>query len=166
MRLLKRVTARKAAETFIKYAVVVGGALSTVEVPEGHLTDKVLLTVGLSAMAAVIRAINNVHKTNKAVAKAALLKSASGYLLLVALSLALAGCVTTTAPDGTVTTSVDSAALSTAWDRYERLQEHRDRLEQERARADLPRRVEIDAELHGLGPEIDALAERLGVGGA
>ncbi len=85
--------------------------------------------------------------------------------LLVSLSLGalLSGCITTTDRDGTVTTSVDTVALSTAWDRYERMQARHDALEAERGRAPVARRLEIDAELHGLEPELEAAAARLGI---
>lgn len=85
--------------------------------------------------------------------------------ILAGLSLGglLSGCITTRGQDGTVTTSVDTVALSTAWDRYERLLDRRDRLEAERQRAPVATRLEIDGQLVDVDRELAALAERLGL---
>lgn len=164
MKIRKRIVAKKALQTFVMYSVAVGGALTQVEIPEGDLTDKALLTLGVGVLAAVFRAVNNVRKTRKAEPRpAAYVNYKNLALFAVLLSLGLSGCITTTAPDGTVTQAVDTVALSTAWDRYERQQARRDGLEAERERAPVVRRVEIDSELVGLDRELRALAERLGV---
>lgn len=157
----KWITFRKAAVRGVQFAAVTIAALQTVPVPEGiGVSKQITVSFIIGALGAVAKGIHNYRKIS---AKPVRYTSPSGYVLLVALSLALAGCITTTSPDGTVTTSVDSGALSTVWDRYERLEARQDALEAERERAPVVRRVEIDAELHGLGPEIEALAERLGV---
>ena len=154
-RVRKRITAKKALQTFVMYGAAVGGALTQVEIPEGDLTDKALITLGISTLAAVIRAVNNVRKTRRK-------PTDTGYggvyygtlgLLLVA---ALAGCVTTTAPDGTTTTQVD---LTTAWEVWERYEA----LERERDAADAADRARIDAELRRLEPELREAARRLGL---
>jgi hypothetical protein len=163
MRVCRRTTAKKAAQTFLKYAVVVGGVLSQVELPEGDITDKALLTIGLSTALSIIRAINNVVKTK---AK----PTTSGYVVVLAmagLAATLAGCITTTAPDGTTTTQVDGVILETALTRYDRYVERKELLEREeraaRAAQDAQRLALIQAELDKLDPEIAALAERLGL---
>lgn len=161
----KRITARKAAQTFMMYAVAVGSALATVEIPEGELTDKAALTLGVATIAAVLRAVNNVRKTRRAPTRVNYVDyNRLTVVALVGLTAALAGCVTTTAPDGTVTRSVDVDVLSTAWSRYEAMQDRRAELERERQRADAQRRAEIEAELRRLEPEVRRLAEWLGAG--
>lgn len=159
-RVRKRITAKKAAQTFITYAVAVGGALATVDIPAGDLTDKALLTLGVSAVAAVLRAVNNVRKTRKK-------PQTSGYVVAFAIAgLAglLSGCVTTTAPDGTTTTGMDPVALETAWATWERYEARRAALEAAKAEADAAERARIEAEIRRLEPEIARLAERLGLG--
>lgn len=155
------ITVRKAAIRGVQYAAVTIAALQTVPVPEGIGVERqVTVSFIIGALGAIAKGIHNYRKISRQPVRY------SGYaLLVVGLLTTLAGCVTTTAPDGTVTQSVDTVALSTAWDRYERLQARRDALEAERARAPVATRLEIDTELHGLDREIDALGERLGVQG-
>lgn len=155
-RVRKRTTAKKAFQTFLMYSVAVGGALTQVEIPEGDLSDKAAITLGVSALAAVLRAVNNVRKTRKAPTRPAPYLDYSKLTVLIALSLALAGCVTTTAPDGTVTQSLD---LSTAWAVYERYEA----LEAERAEAAPSERARLEAELRRLEPEMEDAARRLGL---
>lgn len=163
----KWVTARKAAETFLKYAVATGVALSTVELPDGELSDKALVSVGLGAVFAVARAINNVRKRSKVPVG---FRSASGYLLAVAgLAGLLAGCITTTSADGTTTTQLDPVALETAWSTWERYEARKALLEREKAAAQAARDAQrvaiIEAELDKLEPKINELADRLGLTG-
>ena len=151
----RRTTAKKAAQTFLKYAVVVGGVLSQVEIPDGDLSDKALITVGLSTALSILRAINNVRKRRKAPETAEQpyvdYRNITTVLLVAGLAGLLAGCVTTTAPDGTVTQSLD---LQTAWEIWERLDRERVKLEREREQADAAERARIDAELRRLEPEL------------
>lgn len=155
----KLTTLRKALTRGAQYAAVAAAAIQTVPVPDTVGIDQkatVVFVIGL--IGAIAKGIHNYRKISKQPVRY------SGYaLLVVGLLAALSGCVTTTAPDGTVTTSVDSAALSTAWDRYERLQDRRDRLEAERQRAPVATRLEIDGQLVDVDRELQALAERLGL---
>lgn len=155
------VTARKALLRGVQYAAVTIAALQTVPVPEGiGVSKQITVSFIIGALGAVAKGIHNYRKISAKPVRY------SGYgLLLAALSMGglLSGCITTTAPDGTVTQQVDTVALSTAWDRYERMQARHDALKAERERAPVGRRVEIDAELVGLDRELDALAERLGL---
>jgi hypothetical protein len=82
---------------------------------------------------------------------------------MLALSLGLAGCITTTAPDGTTTTSMDPVALETAWATWERYEARRVELERQKREADAQERARLEAELRRLEPEIARLAERLGL---
>jgi len=161
----KRTTAKKAAQTFIKYAAVVGGVLSQVEIPEGDLSDKVLITLGLSTALSIIRAVNNVRKTRKAPARPATYPNYRNLTaaLLVALSLGLAGCVATQGTDGSWTVEVDRSALDDAWDRYEAMERRQTDLEREREQASPERVKAITRELEALEPEVRELAEVLGV---
>ncbi len=155
----KWITARKALLRGAQYAAVTIAALQTVPVPEGiGIERQVTVSFVIGVLGAVAKGIQNYRKISAKPVRY------SGYgLLLAGLAGLLAGCVTTTAPDGTVTQSVDSVALSTAWDRYERQQARRDALEAEREQAPVVRRVEIDSELAGVDRELQALSERLGV---
>lgn len=153
-RVRKRITAKKALQTFVMYGAAVGGALTQVEIPDGELSDKALITLGISTLAAVLRAVNNVRKTRRK-------PTDSGYGgvyygALLACVLAMTGCVTTTAPDGTTTTGLD---LSTAWAVYERYEA----LEAERAEAAPSERARLEAELRRLEPELEEAARRLGL---
>lgn len=164
-RVRKRITLKKAAQSFLLYGVAVGGALSQIDIPEGDLTDKALITLGVSTLAAVLRAVNNVRKTRKAPARPAQYVDYRNLTvaLIVPLSLSLAGCVTTTAPDGTVTQSVDHVALETAWARYERLERQQAELERESRAADAAERARLEAELRRLAPDLADAARRLGL---
>lgn len=155
----KWITFRKAAVRGVQYAAVTIAALQTVPVPEGIGVERqVTVSFIIGAIGAIAKGIHNYRKVSAKPVRY------SGYALLLAgLSGLMSGCITTTAPDGTVTQQVDTVALSTAWDRYERQQARRDALEAERERAPVVRRVEIDSELVGLDRELQALAERLGV---
>lgn len=164
----KRKTAKKAAQTFIKYAAVVGGVLSQVEIPDGDLSDKVLITLGLSTALSIIRAVNNVRKRRKAPETAEQPLPYIDYknitaALLVGLSLGLAGCVATQAKDGTWTLQVDQSALEAQWDRYEGMERRQTDLEREREQASPERVKAITRELEALEPEVRELAEVLGV---
>ena len=159
MRVCRRTTAKKAAQTFLKYAVVVGGVLSQVEIPDGDISDKALLTLGVSTAFAILRAVNNVVKTK---AK----PTTSGYVIVLAmagLAATLGGCITTQGQDGTQTTQLDPVALETAWATWERYEARRVELERQKREADAEERARLEAELRRLEPEIARLAERLGL---
>ena len=91
-------------------------------------------------------------------------------LAIMGLTLALSGCVTTTAPDGTRTVSVDPGAVAgtvdTAFASWERLESRRALLEAERERARRDRDAErvaiIEREIARLSPELERAAARLG----
>lgn len=68
-------------------------------------------------------------------------------LALVSLAGLLSGCITTTAPDGTVTQQVD---VSTAWAIYEAVQAERARIEAERDAADAADRARLEMQLRAL----------------
>jgi len=138
-------------------------ALNTVPVPEGvGVETQATIAFAVAAIGAVGKAIQNYRK----IAKQPKLYSRSGYVLAVAgLALGLAGCVATTAPDGTRSIIVDQGLLRAAWDHYEALEAERRALETEQAQADAQRRAEIEAEIRALIPEIRRAAETLGVRG-
>lgn len=162
----KRTTAKKALQTFATYAVAIGTAMTQVEIPDGDLSDKALITVGLSTLFAVARAINNVRKRRKAPEETAQPYIDYGKLtaaFLVALSLGLAGCVATQAKDGTWRIEVDQSALDAQWDRYEAMERRQTDLEREREQASPERVKAITRELEALEPEVRELAEVLGV---
>lgn len=161
-----RKTARKALESFVKYSVVVAGALSTVEIPEGELTDAVLLSVGVGAISAVVRAINNVRKTRQAPTP----RTVRGWAVLLGLlTVGLSGCATVTGPDGMRTTTLDGAALvetlDTAFATWERYEARRKLLEEEKARAEAERDAErvaiIEQELARLAPKLESALRRV-----
>ena len=161
----KWITARKALTRGLQYGLVAVAALQTVPVPESvGAMDQATIAFGIAALGAVAKAIQNYRKTLK---KPVRYTSPSGLVVLVALSLALAGCVTTTAPDGTVTTQLDGAALDTAWATWERYEARKALLEKEKAAAreaqDAQRLAIIEAELEKLEPKINELADRLGL---
>jgi len=160
----KRTVIKKALQSFVTYSVAVGGALSQIDIPDGDLSDNALITLGVSTLAAVLRAVNNVRKTRKAPPRAVPgVDYRNITVALIVAGLTLGGCITTTAPDGTVTTSVDTVALSTAWDRYEAMERRQTDLERERETATGPRLEAIRKELEVIGPQVRDLAEVLGV---
>jgi len=160
----KRTVVKKALQSFVTYSVAVGGALSQIDIPDGDLSDKALITLGVSTLAAVLRAVNNVRKTRASAPRAVPgVDYRNITAVLIVAGLTLGGCITTTAPDGTVTTSVDTVALSTAWDRYEAMDRRKTDLEREQEQASAVRRVEIADELRRLEPELDRLAVWLGI---
>jgi len=149
----KWITIRKSLFRGAQYAAVTIAALQTVPVPEGIGVERqVTVSFIIGALGAIAKGIQNVNKTK------ARRETLSGYLLaFIGLSLGLAGCITSTAPDGTVTQQVDTVALSTAWDRYERLQERRDALEA------APPTPDVAVELAQVQAQLEALAARLGI---
>lgn len=105
-------TARKAAQTAVTWAGVAAAAIASVPVPDDIGTsDQALVVTIIGIAGAIFRAVNNVRK--RTAAPDDYRRGLSGYALVFAgLAAALAGCVTTTRPDGTVVQSVD---LDTAW---------------------------------------------------
>ncbi len=160
MKVNKIITLKKGLLRGAQYAAVVIAALNTVPLSEDvGVSTQATVAFAIGAIGAVGKAIHNYRKTK---GRAPYLGSRSGYALALAgLSLALVGCITTTAPDGTVTQQVDVDALSSAWARYEEMEARREALEAERDRADAQRRAEIEAEIRALLPEIERAAERL-----
>jgi len=157
----------------------VGGAIVTVvqvgvALSQGAtLTDaaatgllSAIVTLG-AAGAAGIRAWWKNRKKHKPPRNGGNVPYAGLTVLLVALSLGLAGCITTTAPDGTTTTQVDGVLLETALTRYDRHVARKELLEEQKQIAkekqDAERLAIIQAELDRLEPEIRALGERLGL---
>lgn len=153
----KRTVIKKALQSFVSYSVAVGGALSQIDIPDGDLSDKALITLGVSTLAAVLRAVNNVRKTRNAAPRSvpAVDYSKITAVLLVSVA-ALAGCVTTTAPDGSTVVSVDSRTLDTAWRIYEATLERKQRLQAERDAAQAADRARLDAALAELEPQLQA----------
>lgn len=153
MKVDKVITLKKGLLRGAQYAAVVIAALNTVPLTEDvGVSTQATVAFAIGAIGAVGKAIHNYRKTK---GRAPYLGSRSGYALLLAgLAVALSGCITTTAPDGTVTQQVDVDAISTAWERYEAVQARREALEREQATADAARRAEIEAELRRLLPEI------------
>lgn len=159
----KWITARKAVFTLLKIAVVAGGSITATQVTQLEAGGEVAVVAGMGIIGAVLRAWNNVRKQSE---RPPVEYHTRGYLMLLAPALclgALAGCITTTAPDGTQTVRVDGELLETAWDRYEALEARRIALEAEQDRADAARRAEIAAELRRLGPEIRSAAQDVGI---
>lgn len=157
----------------------VGGAIVTVvqvgvALSQGAtLTDaaatgllSAIVTLG-AASAAAIRAWWKNRKKHKPPRNSGNVPYSGLTMLLVALSLALAGCITTTAPDGTVTQQVDGVLLETMLTRYDRYVARQELLEIEREKArranDAAMMAIVQAELDRLEPEIRALGERLGL---
>jgi hypothetical protein len=58
------ITARKAAVSFGTYAGAIGAALATVDLPEGATGEGAAIALGIGAIAAVARAVNNVRKNS------------------------------------------------------------------------------------------------------
>lgn len=149
----KFTTLRKALLRGAQYAAVAAAAIQTVPVPDTvGIDQKATVVFVIGIVGAIAKGIHNYRKVSKAPVRF------SGYLLaFAALSLSLSGCITTTAPDGTVTQQVDTVALSTMWDRYERLQARQDALEA------APPTPDIAVDLARVQAELEALAARLGI---
>jgi len=166
-RFLKRITLKKAASTGATFLGLFVAGMATVEIPtDPSALDKALPAIGIAVAGAAWRAYRNMAKnTDKPGNPLGGPNVPSGYLFLLAgLAATLGGCVTTTAPDGTVTQQLDPVALETAWATWERYEARKAALEAARAEADAQERARIEAELRRLEPEIAALAERLGLG--
>ncbi len=165
-RFLKRITLKKAATTGATFLGLFVAGMATVEIPtDPSALDKALPAIGIAVVGAAWRAYRNMAKnTDKPGNPLGGGNVPSGYVLAIAgLAGLLAGCVTTTAPDGTTTTGMDPVALETAWATWERYEARKAALEAARAEADAQERARIEAELRRLEPEISALAERLGL---
>jgi hypothetical protein len=165
-RFLKRVTLRKAATTGATFLGLFVAGMATVDIPtDPSALDKALPAIGIAVAGAAWRAYRNMRKnSDKAGNPLAGPNVPSGYALAVAgLAATLAGCVTTTAPDGTTTTGLDPVALETAWATWERYEARRVELERQKREADAEERARLEAELRRLEPEIVRLAERLGL---
>jgi len=165
-RFLKRITLKKAATTGATFLGLFLAGMATVEIPtDPSALDKALPAIGIAVAGAAWRAYRNMRKNPELTGNPLAGPNVpSGYLLAVAgLAGLLSGCVTTTAPDGTVTTQLDPVALETAWATWERYEARRAELEAAKAEADAQERARIEAELRRLEPEIRRLAERLGL---
>lgn len=163
-RFLKRITLKKAATTGATFLGLFVAGMATVEIPtDPSALDKALPAIGIAVVGAAWRAYRNMAKnTDKPGNPLGGGNVPSGYVLLVAgLAGLLAGCITTTAPDGTQTTQLDPVALETAWATWERLEARRAAIEAAKAEADAQERARLEAELRRLEPEIRALAARL-----
>lgn len=155
---------RKGLMRGLQYAAVAMAALATVEVPPDiGVTDQASIVFGIAVIGAVGKAIQNYRKTKK---RAGDLRSASGLLVCVSLALGglLAGCVATQGQDGTWRVEVDRSALDATWDRYEAMERRKTDLEKERKAASLQRKLAIDTQLREMKPEIQELADVLGIG--
>ena len=150
----KRIVAKKALQSFVMYSVAVGVALSQIEIPDGDLSDKALITLGVSTLAAVLRAVNNVRKTRQAPSRPAPYVDYRNLTVLLIMAGLVSGCVTTTAPDGSTVVSVDSRTLETAWSIYEATLERKQTLQAERDAAQAADRARIERELRALEPEL------------
>lgn len=157
MKVRKRTVIKKALQSFVTYSVAVGGALSQIDIPDGDLSDKALITLGVSTLAAVLRAVNNVRKTRAATPRGVPSVDYSKITaVLIVAGIALAGCVTTTAPDGSTVVSVDSRTLDTAWRIYEATLERKQELQRQRDAAQAADRARLDAALAELEPQLQA----------
>ncbi len=167
MKVNKWISIRKGALRGLQYAAVAVAALNTVPVPDGvGVSDQATIAFAVGAIGAVFKAVQNYRK----VSKAPMQFSGYKYLVVAGLSVAgLAGCITTTAPDGTTTTQVDGVLLETALTRYDRHVARKELLEEQKRIAkekqDAERLALIQEELDRLEPEIRALGERLGLAG-
>lgn len=160
----KRTVIKKALQSFVTYSVAVGGALSQIDIPDGDLSDKALITLGVSTLAAVLRAVNNVRKTRQAPSRHAPYVDYRNLTVLLIMTALVAGCVTTTAPDGSTVVSVDSRTLETAWSIYEATLERKQQLQAERDAAQAADRARLEAELRALEPKLqDAWLAAMGL---
>lgn len=147
-------TLRKALLRGAQYAAVAATAIQTVPVPDTVGIDQkatVVFIIGL--VGAIAKGIHNYKKTS---GRAPFLGTRSGLVLLVMAGLALGGCITTTAPDGSTVVSVDSRTLETAWSIYEATLERKQTLQAERDAAQAADRARLDAELRALEPQLQA----------
>ncbi len=160
MKVNKLITLRKALSRGLQFALVTTAAIESVPLPDDFgVNQKATVITVLSVIGAVLKAVQNYQKTSGKVPT-----YPSGHILALAgMAAALGGCVTTTAPDGTVTTSVDHDVLQTALERYDALQARKAALEVEKARADAARQAEIIAALHELEPQIRDAARQIGL---
>lgn len=146
-------TLRKALLRGAQYAAVAATAIQTVPVPDTVGIDQkatVVFIIGL--VGAIAKGIHNYKKTKD---RAPFLGSASGLVLLIMAGL-IAGCVTTTAPDGSTVVSVDSRTLETAWSIYEATLDRKQTLQAERDAAQAADRARLEAELRALEPQLQA----------
>jgi len=146
-------TLRKALLRGAQYAAVAATAIQTVPVPDTVGIDQkatVVFIIGL--VGAIAKGIHNYKKTKD---RAPFLGSSSGLVLLIMAAL-VAGCVTTTAPDGSTVVSVDSRTLETAWSIYEATLERKQQLQAERDAAQAADRARLEAELRALEPQLQA----------
>jgi len=131
-------------------ATAITVAFATVPIPPDFGVSKraTVITI-LSLTGALLKGAHDIVKTKL-----------TPILITVLL---LAGCQTTTTSDGTVITNIDPVALETAWSAYERYQIRKAALEAEKIKADKERQAQILEELRLMVPEINRLAERLGL---
>ena len=159
-RVNKRITFLKAIQSFATYAIAIGAAMTQVEIPQGDLTDKALITLGLSTLAGVLRAVNNVHKRRKVklTPHRAGVNINSLVILgaFLALSAALPGCIMLRGADGSMTYRLDGPALETAWEAYEALVDRKANLEDAKRAARVSERAAIEKEIRALEAEIQA----------
>ena len=161
----KKLTFKKALQSFATYAVAIGAAMTQVEIPEGDLTDKALITLGLSAVAGVLRAINNVRKRSREQPKPrrAGVNYSNLVILIVMLSasVAVSSCAILEGADGSVTYRIDGPALETAWGIYEDLVDQKAALESQKRTASAAERAQLEAEIRQLEDEIQAAWNRM-----
>lgn len=144
-------------------SLVVNSLRTAGKAPWGPDLDGYAVTIAATALgslaAAGKKALRNIKKHR--------------WLSVVAiagLAVGLSGCVTTTAPDGTRTTTVDGqavvGAVDTAFATWDRLEARRKFLEEEKARAaaarDRERVAIVERELARLAPELERAAEAVG----
>lgn len=108
----KWISCRKGITRGLQYAAVTIAALQTVPVPEGiGVSKQITVSFVIGVLGAVAKGIHNYRKISAKPMRY------SGYgLLLAALSLAVCGCVTTTAPDGTIVQTLDTQAMTRAYE--------------------------------------------------
>lgn len=157
----------------------VGGAVTTlllvaVSLINGGTLDQVVTTGAVSAVATLASAATAGYLAWRRNRKKHRMQSASappavGLLLPLCLALAVsglaAGCNTTTLPDGTVVHSLDPGVIDTAFRAWERLDQRRRDLEEEKAaaaaRADAAQVEAIEKQLDVLGPELEDAWKRV-----
>lgn len=144
-------------------SLVVNSLRQAGKAPWGPDLDGYAVTIAASAVAAVAaagkKALRNIRKHRWL-----------PLVVIAGLAVALAGCATTTAPDGTRTTTLDGqavvGAVDTAFATWDRLEARRRLLEEEKARAEAARDRErvaiVERELARLAPELERAAEAVG----